>query len=115
AIWSGGSLGLNGNSFLIDGHDHAATAPYDTLPGALQVPAVLTEGPASDVPMTGNQTNNVSGSGGSGSVQHSVFTYDFNALYAQLSAMADNTLTGDQGLSGVSSVFGSLANPKVTV
>src|SRR5207248_444585 len=62
-----------------------------------------------------SQLNNVAGSGGSGSVQHSAFTYDFNGLYTQLSGMADNTYTGDQGFSGVSTVFGSLANPKVTV
>jgi hypothetical protein len=114
AIWSGGAVNLTGNSFFIDGHDHAATAPYDTITGASPVPGVLTEGPATDFPITGNQADNVSGDGGDGSVQHSPISYDFNALWAQLSAMADNSYTGDQGWSGVSSTYGSLNNPKVT-
>jgi len=114
AIWSGGSVNLTGNSFFVDGHDHAATAPYDTLAGAATVPAVLTEGPATDIPMTGNQLDNFSGTGGDGSVQQSPISYDFNALWTQLSSMADNSYTGVQGWSGVSSTYGSLVNPKVT-
>jgi len=114
AIWSGGSMNLAGNSFFVDGHDHAATAPYDTLTGAASVPAVLTEGPATDIPMTGNQLDNFSGLNGDGSVQQSPISYDFNALWTRLSGMADNSYTGDQGWSGVSSTYGSLNNPKVT-
>ena len=114
AIWSGGQIGLNGNSFFIDGHDHAATAPYDTITGATPVPAVLTEGPVADVPMNGSQLDNVSGSGGDGSVLQSPFKYDFNALWAQLSAMADNSYTGDQSFTGSSPTFGDLDHPKVT-
>jgi len=45
AIWAGGNLKMNGNGFLIDGHDHNATAPYDTVTGAPAVPGVMTEGP----------------------------------------------------------------------
>ena len=114
AIWSGGSMNLAGNSFFVDGHDHAATAPYDTIPGAPPVPGVLTEGPAADIPMTGSQLDNFSGLGGDGSVQQSPIAYDFNALWTRLSTMADNSYTGNQGWSGISSTYGSLNNPKVT-
>jgi Tfp pilus assembly protein PilX len=114
AIWSGGTVNLTGNSFFIDGHDHAATAPYDTITGASPVPGVLTEGPATDFPITGNQGDNVSGTGGDASVQHSPISYNFNGLWAQLSAMADNSYTGAQAFNGASTTFGSLTNPKVT-
>ena len=114
AIWAGGPMGLNGNSFFIDGHDHAATAPYDTVAGATPVAAVLTNGPVTDVPMTSSQLDNVSGVGGDASVQRSIFAYDFNALWSSLSTRADNSFTGDQSFSGSSPAYGDLGHPKVT-
>ena len=114
AIWAGGQLNFDGNGFFVDGHDHAATAPYDTIPGASPTPGVLSEGPTSDVTMTGGQLDNVSGVGGDASVQHSTFTYDFNALWSRMSSMADNSFTGNQGWSGTAPQFGSLNNPKIT-
>jgi hypothetical protein len=114
AIWAGGTLDLDGNGFFIDGHDHGASPPLDTIPGAPTVPGILTEGPVADVSMTQNQEDNVSGSTTGGSVAQSPATYNFNALWAKLSAMADNSYTGDQNWSGVSATYGSLDNPKVT-
>jgi hypothetical protein len=115
AIWSGGHLNANGNGFLVDGHDHAATAPYDTLTGAPPAPAVLTLNATSDFPLSSNQEDNVSGEGGDGSVQQSAFTYDFNSIYNQMSQMADYSLTGSQNFTSSSPNYGSYTNPKVTV
>jgi len=113
AIWAGGPLNFNGNSFIVDGHDHEATAPYDTLTGAQPVSGVLTVGPPSDAPLAGTQDDNVLGAGGLSSVAQSKFAYDFNALLAKYSATADYSFTGAQGWSGGSN--GSYTNPKVTV
>ncbi len=114
AVWAGGTVKLTGNSFFVDGHDHHATAPFDTVTGAPPVPGVLTEGPATDCPATGNQVDNVSGAGGDGSVQRSPITYNFNSLWSGLSSMADNSYSGDQGWSGATATYGSLNNPKIT-
>jgi type IV pilus assembly PilX-like protein len=115
AIWTGGKLDFDGNAFNVDGHDHHALAPHDTLPGATPTPGVMTRGNASDVTMAANQEDNVNGSNGEGSVTQSGFTYDFNAMWAQFVTMADNSYNGAQAWSGVSSAFGSYDNPKVTV
>jgi len=116
AIWTGGKLNFDGNAFLVDGHDHRATPPLDTIPGAPTVRGILTKGPATDVTanLTPSQLDNVTGAGGNGSVTQTAFSYDFNQLWATFAAMADNSYTGDQAWSGVSPTFGSLANPKVT-
>ncbi len=115
AIWAGGPLNMNGNAFYIDGHDHAATAPYDTLTGAASTPGILTRGPVTDVPLTANQMDNVSGTGGDASVQQSPFRYDFNALWSRLVPMADYSFNGAQSFSGSSPSYGSYTNPKITV
>ncbi len=114
-IWSGGHLGFNGNAFLVDGHDHYATAPYDTISGIPPVAGVLTEGSTSDVTMSGFQADNVMGASGNGSVATSSFTYDFNQLWTQFSGMADYSFTGDQTFTNSTPVYGTLADPKVTV
>ena len=114
-LWTGGPMTFNGNAFVIDGHDHYATAPYDTIPGAPMAPAILTEGPTSDIQLSANQEDNVTGEGGNASVQHSPFTYDFNAIWAQLSQMADYTYTGPLTFGSSTPNLGTLANPKVTV
>lgn len=114
AIWAGGPLAFNGNAFYVDGHDHAATIPYDTIPGATPTPGVLTLGPTTDAPLAQNQEDNVSGTGGDGSVQQSTFTYDFNAVWNQLSAMADYSFSGNQNFSSATPAYGSLNVPKIT-
>jgi hypothetical protein len=115
AIWAGGHLTANGNAFLTDGHDHAATAPYDTLTGAAPAPAVLTKGMTTDFPLSSNQEDNVSGMGGKASVEQSTFTYDFNSIYNQMSQMADYSFTGSQNFTSSTPDYGTYANPKVTV
>ena len=113
AIWAGGPLNFNGNAFLLDGHDHDADAPFDTIAGAPPVKAVLTKGPPSDAPYTLQQQDNVIGQGGGGSVAQSSFTYDFNALWASLSAASDQSFMGPTSLSSASPSVGTLDDPKV--
>ena len=113
ALWMGGPMAFSGNAFLIDGHDHGANAPFDTIPGAA-VTSILTKGPVTDAPLSTNQLDNVTGLGGDNSVAQSSFTYDFNQLWGTLSAMADNSFTGNQGWSSATTTYGTLANPKIT-
>lgn len=115
AVWAGNYLMFNGNAFFVDGHDHVATAPYDTVPGAAATPGVLTAGPAGDAPLRSNQADNVSGSGGDASVEQSGFTYDFNAIWSQLSTMADYSFSGDVTFENFTPTYGTVSDPKVTV
>ena len=116
AIWAGGPLGFDGNGFLVDGHDHAAVPPLDTIPSAPTVSGILSQGPTTGITdnLSSGQIDNVSGTSGDGSVAHSPFNYDFNALWAQFSGMADNSYNGDQSWSGSTPAYGSLTTPKVT-
>lgn len=115
AVWAGGPMVFNGNAFLIDGHDHAATAPYDTVTGATPLRAILTEGPASDATLTAQQQDNATGVNGDNSVAQSPYTYDFNQLWSQLSGMADNKVVGPLTFGSSYPPLGSLNNPQVTV
>ncbi|HKO22793.1 MAG TPA: hypothetical protein VJX91_09055 [Candidatus Eisenbacteria bacterium] len=115
AMWAGGPLGFNGNAFLLDGADHDADAPYDTVAGAPPVRAILTEGPTSDATVTSQQSDNVTGLGGDASIDQSTFTYDFNALWSSLSQVADQSFTGATSFSSASPTLGTLTSPKVTV
>ncbi len=114
ALWAGGPMNMNGNAFIIDGHDHDADAPFDTLNGATPAPGILTRGPVTDIPMTSSQEDNVMGAGGDNSVQHSTFTYDFNQLWVTLSNNADYSYAGTQTWSSSTPPNGSMSNPKVT-
>jgi len=113
AIWAGGPLKLNGNGFIIDGHDHDMSAPYDTVPGNPPVEGVLTQGPATDVPMNSQQMDNVSGAGGDASVQQSSFAYDFNSLWKDVSSIANQYYPTSTNFTSASPTFGSMATPKV--
>jgi len=117
AVWAGGPLSFSGNAFNVDGHDHGATAPLDTIPGAPSVRGILSQGSPSDIAnnLSFNQHDNVSGTGGNSSVQQYSFTYNFNQMWSQFSGMADNSFTGAQAWSGSDPSYGSLTNPKVTV
>ena len=115
AVWAGGPLNFNGNAFLIDGHDHDADAPFDTIPNGNSVKGVLTKGPKSDAPFTLQQQDNIVGAGGNGSVDQSPFTYDFNALWANLLSAADRSFTGATTLTSASPDVGTLSDPKIMV
>jgi len=113
-VWGGNALKLNGNALLIDGADHQATAPYDTIPGAASVPAILTLGPTSDVPLSPGQENNVIGAGGTSSIEQSTYSYDFNAIKASAMVEAENTLAAGTSLSSSDPPLGTMADPQLT-
>lgn len=115
AMWTGTPLSLNGNAFWIDGHDHEMTSPHDTIPNATPVKAILTKGPKSDVTMSTNQEDNVTGEGGEASVAQSTFDYDFDAMWSTLSVVAQNAFTGNQTWSSSTPVYGTIAEPAITV
>jgi len=117
AVWAGGPLNFHGNAFMVDGHDHGASPPLDTIPGAPPLNGILSKGSPADIDnnLSFNQKDNVNGNGGNSSIQQSSFNYDFNALWSKFSAMADNSYNGDQSFSGASPNLGSLTDPKVTV
>lgn len=114
AIWAGGPMVFNGNAFLVDGHDHMASAPYDTVAGATAVDGINTLGPASDATLSSQQQDNVTGSGGDNSVDQSPYTYDFGQLWNTLSGMADNKFVGPLTFGSSTPSYGSLSNPQVT-
>ena len=114
ALWTGSPLTLNGNAFWIDGHDHAMTSPYDTITGAPPVKGILTKGPKSDVEMTINQQDNVTGEGGEASVEQSTFTYDFDAMWSTLSVVAQYSFTGNATWSSSTPSYGTLTEPAIT-
>lgn len=115
AMWTGTPLTLNGNAFWIDGHDHTMTAPYDTIPNAKPAKGILTKGPKSDVEMTTNQEDNVTGDGGEASVEQATFDYDFDALWNSLSVAAHYSYTGNQNWTSLNPPAGTLAEPAITV
>lgn len=115
AMWTGSPLSLNGNAFWIDGHDHTMTSPHDTIPGAKPVKGILTKGPKSDVEMTTNQQDNVTGEGGEASVEQSTFDYDFDAMWSTLSVVAQYSSTGSTTWSSSTPSYGTLTEPAITV
>jgi hypothetical protein len=114
-IWAGGALTFNGNAFLVDGHDHYMTAPFDTVPGAPAMPGLLTEGPTTTASISGTQIDNVTGTGSDPSIMQSTFTYNFNTLWSTISAASDYSFTGDQTWGSSTPAYGTQANPKITV
>jgi PilX N-terminal len=115
AVWAGASLKMNGNALLIDGHDHTATAPYDTVAGAPTLPGILTEGPTSDIDLSSGQQDNVLGLNDVGSVFQSPTTYDFNKIWATIAPLADKSLPGGTTLSSFDAPIGTIGDPKITV
>lgn len=115
AVWVGGPTKFAGNAFFIDGHDHAATAPHDTIPGAPPVNAIKTKGPVTDAQLDASQMDNVMGEGGQGSVAQSTYTYDFGKLWSQLSAMPDFKDAGPITYGSSTPPHGTLVDPKVTI
>lgn len=110
AIYSGKKFEFKTEAFDVDGNDHYATAPYDTVPGGVEVPGILTKGPTSDVILSPTQENNVTGAGGIPSVEQSTVNYDFNALWSALWSIADYKYTGNKR---PTTDIGTLADPKI--
>jgi hypothetical protein len=118
AMWAGGPMAFKGNAFIIDGHDHQAMSPHDTIPGAKPMPGILSQGPTSDIQLAGFQTDNVMGAGdagGAASVTQSPITYDFNKIWNTLAPLAENGFSGDQTWGTATPTYGTYADPQVTL
>ena len=97
SVYAEGNMSFTGNSFYIDGHDHQPTAPYDTLSGATALPGIASPNNAGPITsaITGQQTDNVEGSGSDPSVQTSSVNLDLAAIAAGWTQFADITYTGN--------------------
>ena len=96
SVYTEGNMTFQGNSFYIDGHDHSATAPYDTVAGSPSLPGIAT--PNDPNAISGNlnaqQQDNVEGSGSDPSVQSSSYNLDLQAMADAWSQLADLTYNG---------------------
>ncbi|HEU5310369.1 MAG TPA: PilX N-terminal domain-containing pilus assembly protein [Candidatus Eisenbacteria bacterium] len=98
SVYTESPMSFSGNAFYMDGHDHDYTAPYDTIAGAPSLPGIATPNDPTTITnnITGQQSDNVQGSGSDPSVQASPVNLDVQALATAWSMMADITLAGDQ-------------------
>ncbi|MEK7317022.1 MAG: pilus assembly PilX N-terminal domain-containing protein [Candidatus Eisenbacteria bacterium] len=96
SVYTESPINFNGNSFYVDGHDHEAAAPYDTVSGATPLLGISTPNDPGVISgaLTGQQIDNVEGSGSDPSVGSSTVNLDLPALAAGWSQMADLTLAG---------------------
>jgi hypothetical protein len=116
SVYTEGSLNFGGNSFYVDGHDHAATAPYDTVTGSTPLPGIATPNDPNAIAsqLNGQQADNVQGSGSDPSVQSAVVNLDLAAMAAAWIQAADISLTGTQTNPNTSG-WGSMATNPVTL
>jgi hypothetical protein len=96
SVYTEGAMTFNGAAFRIDGRDHYAAAPYDTVTGATPVLGISTPNDPNAISSELNvvQSNNVEGAGGEPSVGSADVNLDLPALAAGWIQMADITLTG---------------------
>ena len=114
SVYTEGAMNFNGNSFYVDGHDHSATAPYDTISGAPPLPGIATPNDpvAISSQLNGQQQDNVQGSGGDPSVRTSNVNLDLPSMAAAWSDMADITMVGNQ-TNPSTATWGSVGNLKI--
>ena len=114
SVYTEGSMNFSGNSFYIDGHDHAPTAPYDTIPGAASLHGIAT--PNSPTAISGalnpQQQDNVEGSGTDPSVQASPVNLDLQAMAAAWDQVADITYPGNL-VNPAAPDWGSITNLRI--
>ncbi len=114
SVYTESPINFNGNSFYVDGHDHNATAPYDTVAGATPLLGISTPNNPGVISgaLNGQQSDNVQGAGSDPSVGSSSVNLDLPALAAGWSQMADITLNGNQNNPSTAS-WGSIGNLKI--
>jgi hypothetical protein len=114
SVYTEAPINFNGNSFYVDGHDHFATAPYDTVTGATPLLGISTPNDPNVISgaLSGQQTDNVQGSGADPSVGSSDVNLDLPALAAAWSQMADLTLPGPLNNPSTTG-WGSMGNLKI--
>jgi hypothetical protein len=118
SVYTEGEMDFNGAAFRIDGHDHAYTAPYDTVSSAAPVPGISTTNDPTSITtqLNGPQSDNVEGAGADPSVASSPINLDLQAMAAAWCEQPDITLTGDQNnpnTSGWGSVTSTTSNLKI--
>jgi len=98
SVYTEGQMNFNGNAFYVDGHDHAAAAPNDTVAGATPLAGISTPNNPNDIEsqLNGQQADNVQGTGSDPSVESSNVNLDLAAMATAWSDAADITLAGDQ-------------------
>jgi hypothetical protein len=97
SVYTEGTMNFNGNSFYIDGHDHNPTAPYDTIAGAAPLAGISSPNNAGPIAgsLSGQQLDNVEGSGADPSVETSPLNLDLPAIAASWSQLADLNYAGN--------------------
>ena|SRR6267378_2320197 len=93
SVYAEGNMNFAGNSFYIDGHDHAAAAPWDTISGATPLPGIASpnNAPAIAGALSNQQLDNVQGLGTDPSVRTSSLNLDLPAIAASWAQIADLT------------------------
>lgn len=114
SVYTEGPITFNGAAFDIDGHDHQAAAPWDTIPGAPPLLGVATTLDPLGITSTLNpsQEDNITGAGSDPSVNSSNVNLDIQAMADGFSQMADITLIGDQN-NPSSTGWGTLSDLKI--
>ncbi len=114
SVYTEGNMNFNGNAFYIDGHDHAPTAPYDTLTGAATLPGISSPNNAAPIAsaLTAQQVDNVQGSGADPSVRTSSLNLDLPAIAASWAQIADVNYLGATSNPDMST-WGTMASLKV--
>jgi len=116
AVYAEGNMNFNGNSFYIDGHDHDATAPYDTLTGGSSLPGISSPNNAGPIAgaLSNQQLDNVQGTGADPSVRTSTLNLDIPSIAAQWAQLADLTYSGNTSNPSMAS-WGSIATTPPTL
>ncbi len=116
SVYTEGSMNFNGNSFYVDGKDHNASAPYDTVSGAPPLPGIATPNDPNAIAsaLGGNQADNVQGSGSDPSVRSSQVNLDLAAMAAAWSQASDITINGDSNNPNTSG-WGSMSTTPITL
>ena len=114
SVYTEAPINFNGNSFYIDGHDHNASAPNDTVAGATPLLGISTPNDPTVISgaLNGQQADNVQGSGSDPSVGTSTVNLDLQALAASWNQMADITLAGPLN-NPSTSTWGSIGDLKI--
>lgn len=114
SVYTEAPINFNGNAFYVDGHDHDYGAPYDTIAGATPLLGISTPNDPNVISgaLTGQQTDNVQGTGSDPSVGSSTVNLDLQALAASWSQMADITLAGPLN-NPSTSTWGSIDDLKI--
>lgn len=100
---------FNGTQFMVSGKDHDPTTGA-IIAGNPEVPGMLTTGNPNNIAaaLSGQQTNNVEGTGGEPSVSRADADVDLQTLHDTYVAQAQTTLKADSTYAGVS--WGDLDN-----